>query len=386
MPRSLKLTAGAVLATALLGAGCGSSSSDSAATSSTTAASTTTTGGGGPGGGGPGGQTFADVNLNTNGVSPGGANTAEVVKAVKAFEALLDSAQKSAVSFELSDHVSRVTWSNFPTTNVQRKGVPLRDLSTDQQAAAMNILKVALSPAGYQQVLDTQKSDDWLQANSSGGGSGFGSLLYYIAIHGSPSETEPFMVQFGGHHVARDLTYNGDKVSQTPQFVGTEPTSFDLNGTTYEPLKPESTAMFGMLTALSSDELAKAKMTSGSFTDLVMGPGKDTGVFPTSDGLLVSELNATGKKAVTEALRTYVGDLADSGAQRLLAKYEGELDKTLIGWSNNSTATGESSYIRIDGPSVWIEFINTRSQSTPNIHFHSVYRDKNNDYGSSKPS
>ena len=54
--------------------------------------------------------------------------------------------------------------------------------------------------------------------------------------------------------------------------------------------------------------------------------------------------------------------------------------------ANSTSATGEHSYIRIDGPSIWIEFVDTRSQSTPNIHYHSVYRDKTNDYGSSKPS
>ena len=54
--------------------------------------------------------------------------------------------------------------------------------------------------------------------------------------------------------------------------------------------------------------------------------------------------------------------------------------------STNTGPTDENSYIRIDGPSVWIEFVNARSQSTPNIHYHSVCRDKTNDYGSSKPS
>jgi hypothetical protein len=86
------------------------------------------------------------------------------------------------------------------------------------------------------------------------------------------------------------------------------------------------------------------------------------------------------------AIKAYAGDLNAGAATKLIAKYESELDQTRIGWSNNTGPTDENSYIRIDGPSVWIEFINTRSMSTPNIHFHTVYRDKTNDYGSSKPS
>lgn len=326
------------------------------------------------------------VDLNTNGTSPGGANTAEVVTAVNAFLATLDANQRSAVKFDFADNLSRQTWSNFPTTVVARKGVPLRDLNEEQRSAVLNILKVALSDAGYRQVLDTRKSDDWLAANSNGGKDGFGNLLYYIAIYGEPSDTAPFMVQFGGHHVARPLTYNGDKVSQTPQFVGTEPTAFDLDGVHYEPVKAEASAMFGLLAALSDEQRSAAKMTSGTVNDLMVGPGKDTGVFPSPEGLLVSELSEGQLALVTTAISTYVDDLDEGAASKLVAKYESEYSQTRVTWANNTGATDESTYVRIDGPSVWIEFINTRSMSTPNLHYHSVYRDKTNDYGSSKPN
>ena len=117
-----------------------------------------------------------------------------------------------------------------------------------------------------------------------------------------------------------------------------------------------------------------------------MGPGKDTGAYPTPEGLPASALDAGQKQTVMAAIKAYAGDLNADAATKLIAKYESELDQTRIGWSNNTGPTDENSYIRIDGPSVWIEFINTRSMSTPNIHFHTVYRDKTNDYGSSKPS
>jgi hypothetical protein len=209
---------------------------------------------------------------------------------------------------------------------------------------------------------------------------------YHIAVYGQPSTTQPFMVQFGGHHLARNLTYNGDKVSQTPQFVGTEPTSFPVDGATVEPLSTEATNLFAVTTSLTADQRASAQITSGTFDDLLMGPGKDSGNFPTPEGLLISGLDAGQRQAVMAAIRAYVGDLSTDAATKLMAKYEFELDQTRIGWSNNTGPTDENSYIRIDGPSVWIEFINTRSQSTPNIHYHSVYRDKTDDYGSTKPS
>ncbi len=376
------------MVTVLMAGACSDGSSESATPGTSSAAQGRGPGGGGPGGGGMGNlQTFTAVNLNTDGDSPGGANTAEVVTAAKAFLATLSGDTLTKVNMAFSDNQSRQTWSNYPATVVARKGVALKDLSEAQRTAAFAMLKVALSGTGYQQVLNIQKSDDYLNTLGGNGADGFGSLVDYdVAVYGTPSATDPFMIQFGGHHLARNLTYNGDKVSQTPQFVGSEPTSFTSGGETVAPVKDESTAMFAMVAALSATEKAAAKLTDGTYDDLMMGPSHDDGTFPASAGVAVSSLSAAQKKLVLAAITPYVDDLADDAAAKLLAKYESELDQTKIAWANNTGPTDESSYIRIDGPSVWIEFINTRSMSTPNIHYHSVYRDKTNDYGSTKPS
>jgi hypothetical protein len=383
MRTHLAFTSSAVLTAALVVSGC---SSGDSTTSSSASASTQQSGSQNPGGGG-GMQQITEVDLNSDGASPGGANTAEVVKAVNAFLATLDDTKRDKVEYDFSDNTARQTWSNFPATTVPREGIEMSELTTAQQKAADAVLQVALSPSGAQEDADIRKADNELNSLGGQGADGFGSLKdYYFAVYGKPSTTQPFMVQFGGHHLARNLTYNGDKVSQTPQFVGSEPTSFTSGGTTVQPVKAESTAMFGMLAGLNAKQKKAAEITSGTFDDLVMGPGKDSGTFPASEGLLVSQLTAAQKKLVTAAIRTYVGDLDKTAADKLMAKYESELSRTRIGWSNNAGPTDENSYIRIDGPSVWIEFINTRSQSTPNIHYHSVYRDKTDDYGSGKPS
>ena len=107
-----------------------------------------------------------------------------------------------------------------------REGIALSDLNADQQKAALAVLQVALSPEGYQQDVDIQAADDYLNDGLDGqGADGFGGLVdYYFAVYGTPSNAEPFQVQFGGHTSPRNLTYNGDNISQTPQFVGSEPT------------------------------------------------------------------------------------------------------------------------------------------------------------------
>ncbi|GAA2576204.1 DUF3500 domain-containing protein [Winogradskya consettensis] len=343
---------------------------------------------GGPGGpsGGPGGG-ITEVNLNTGGSSPGGANTKAVATATSAFLATLGAAERDKVEYDFTDHKARQTWSNFPATVVPRPGIELSDLSSGQRIALSKVLRVALSPAGDRQNTDIRTADDYLRSISSQGGEEFGSLKdYYIAVYGAPSYVEPFAVQFGGHHLSRNLTYYGNKVSQTPQFVGTEPKSFTYDGRTVEPLAKESTTLFGLVASLTAKQRSAAQITSGTFDDLLMGPGKDSGVFPAAEGMPVTRLKSYQRTLLTAAIKAYAGDLAPAAAAKLMAKYNAELDRTRIGWSNNTGTNDEHSYIRVDGPSLWIEIINTRSMSTPDVHYHSVYRDKTNDYGSSRPS
>ena len=373
------------LATALsLSVSACSSSEDAASSSAASSSAASSSDSGSPSGGFGDLLQIDEVELDTDGSSAGGANTAAVAAATEAFLATLDGDLLDQVQYDFSDTTARQTWSNYPSAQVPREGVALSGLSEDQLTAALAMLDAALSDTGAQQNNDIRTADDYL---ATLGEDTFGSLVdYYVAVYGSPSETEPFMIQFGGHHLARNLTYNGDAVSQTPQFVGSEPTTFELEGTSYEPVRAESTTMFGMLSGLNEDQLAAAEITSGTFDDLLMGPGKDSGEFPDAEGIAVSELDEAQQQLVMDAITAYAGDLDDAAATALIAKYAAELDQTVIGWSNNTGPTQENSYIRIDGPSVWIEFINTRSRSTPDIHFHSVYRDKTNDYGSSSPA
>ena len=384
---------GVVLATALVAAGCSSDDSSSTATSSpsSSAASSSSaapSSGGPPAGGmGMGGmQTFTAVDLNTDGQNATGANTAEVVTATNAFLATLGADLQDKATFDFTDNQSRQTWSNYPAAQVARKGVPLTDMSDAQKAAALAVVKAMLSEQGYAQVQAIQAADDWLKANSDGGNADFGDTDYYIAVYGSPSATSPFQVQFGGHHLARNYTYDGSTVSITPDFTGTEPKSFEAAGATIAPLQQKASTMFAVFDALSSDQHTQAQLSGGTVDDILMGPGVDSGKFPTSEGVLVSDLPDAQKQLVVAAIQAWVGDAAPGEATALMSAYTAQLDQTRVAWAGSTTVDGESTYLRIDGPRVWIELINTRSRSTPNVHYHGVYRDKNDDYGSTNPS
>ncbi len=84
----------------------------------------------------------------------------------------------------------------------------------------------------------------------------------------------------------------------------------------------------------------------------------------------------------------WVQDMDATVAANLLAIYQSELDGTYVAFTGSGTSGDASSflnsntnYARIDGPSVWIEFVCQSGVVFRNqIHYHTVWRDHVRDY------
>ncbi|MFJ1971086.1 DUF3500 domain-containing protein [Streptomyces sp. NPDC087903] len=342
----------------------------------------------------------------------GGANTAQVVAAANAFLATLSDEQKDTVLYDFDDAAKKTGWSNFPTPVVERNGLKLGDLTDEQEAAALKVMEAALSKKGYEELVEIRKADDYLASlpdtggpgggtpptsptatatgtptaaptgrpPGGGGGANFGSEWYYISFFGLPSRTGEFTLQYGGHHAAYNLTYAGRNVSISPTLTAVEPMEFNWEDLYYAPLEDKRTATVGAVQALTADQLAAAEI-DGSFDDLYLGPGHD-GPFPARpEGVLVGSLSRKQQAKVTTMLKAWVDDLDEKAAARLLAKYVSEYDKTYIGWSGGTTLDNDQTYVRLDGPSAWVEFSNQPGASTDGIHQHTIFRDETADYG-----
>ena len=68
----------------------------------------------------------------------------------------------------------------------------------------------------------------------------FGRDLYFISFLGQPSTTAPWMLQFGGHHLALNITIAGSAGVLTPTLTGAQPAMFEMQGRTIRPLGGES--------------------------------------------------------------------------------------------------------------------------------------------------
>jgi hypothetical protein len=313
------------------------------------------------------------------------SSTAEkVVCLANVFIATLTTAQQTTL---ISDYTkaNAIKWSNLPCGSSCRIGLEFANLTDAQITVALAVVQAAtgtVTGEGYDKISQIRAADDVLA--SAGGGSGYSSKLYFISFLGTPSTTGTWQLQYGGHHLAVNITYKAGAVGgATPEFTGIEPTSWTTSGVTYTPLTPEKSAMAAMLAGLSTTELASAKL-SGTFSDVVLGPGED-GQFPsTKAGLAVSSLTSAQQALVLAAIKRWVQDVDDATATSLLSTYQSELSSTYIGYSGTGLFTTEGDYVRIDGPSVWIEFVCQQGVVyTSQIHYHSIWRDHTRDYGGS---
>ncbi len=117
----------------------------------------------------------------------------------------------------------------------------------------------------------------------------FGKDLYYISILGTPSEKMPWMLQFGGHHLALNITIAGEHGVLTPTLTGAQPALYTSNGKTVRPLAGESDKALALLNALDENQRKQA-ILSFRLADLVLGPGQD-GKTIQPEGLKASGMN-----------------------------------------------------------------------------------------------
>jgi hypothetical protein len=307
--------------------------------------------------------------------------TARIVVAANRFLATLDQQQRGNVLFAFDDEAQRARWSNLPVRMTPRAGLKMGDLSATQRSAAMSLLATVLSARGYEKVQQIVEGDEVLKANERNNPM-FGRDLYYISILGPPSETKPWMLQFGGHHLAVNVTIAGEHGVLTPTLTGAQPALYTLAGKTVRPLGRESDKALALLNALDEGQKKQA-ILSYHVGDLVLGPGQD-GRTIQPEGLKASAMNDRQRAMLLDVISEWSGIVHESAAAARMAELRADLNDTWFAWSGPTTAApGQNitAYYRIQGPHLVIEYAPQRLGGDLSMHVHTMYRDPTNDYG-----
>ena len=317
-----------------------------------------------------------------NGAAAGPASAnAQIVVMAEKLVSVLDAAQRANLQFTFtSDQKTR--WSNLPSPMFERRGVRLADLTQPQRDAVMRLLSVALSADGYRKVNEIMLGDEVLRTQNGGGGRGgrgggpsFGKDEYYVAFVGTPSMTTPWMLQFGGHHLAINLTLRGGQASMTPSLPAAQPAKFTIEGREIRPLGRENDKAFALVNALDASQRGQA-ILSDRVADLVLGPGQD-GRTIQPEGLRASSMTAAQQAMLLNLVREWAGTVTDAFGEPRMAEIKANLPQTYFAWSGPTT-NGSAAYFRIQGPTLVIEYA---PQQGSVDHIHTIYRDPTNDYG-----
>jgi hypothetical protein len=302
---------------------------------------------------------------------------ANIVASANGFLSSLDEGQRSKVLFEFNDAAQRMKWSNLPTM-VPRAGLKMGDLSGPQRKAAMGLLAATLSKRGYEKVLAIVEGDEVLRVASGGRGSMFGRDQFYISILGKPSVKDPWMLQFGGHHLALNVTMVGLDGILTPSLTAAQPAKYTVDGKTVRPLGAENDKAFALINALDGGQRRQA-ILNYKVADLVLGPGQD-GKTIQPEGIKCSSMNASQQAMLLELVGEWAGIVNEQAAMARMAEIKANLSGTWFAWSGPTT-NGMPAYYRIQGPTLVIEYAPQPLGGDPTMHIHTIYRDPTNDYG-----
>lgn len=302
---------------------------------------------------------------------------AQAVKAADAFLETLEQKQLENAVYSFTDDKQRESWSNLPVARVPRGGLRWGDLSDPQKEAAMAILKATLSENGVQQVVDNMNADEYLKRNSKRETS-FGSDQYFLSFLGKPSTTSPWMLQFGGHHLAINVTVVGEEMTLSPSLTGGQPIDYEWEGKQVRQVAEEEDAAYALIASLTEEQLKKA-VTADRYKNLRFGP-KARKIEPAKEGICAADFDDDQTELFEALIKSRISVLNATHAAVEMKAITASLSETWFSWQGPTNPGGDASY-RIQGPKILMEYCPQRLGGIPTNHIHSMYRDPSNDYG-----
>ena len=189
--------------------------------------------------------------LGTYRPAPPDRSPQTMARAAVRFLGSLDAAQRRSARYGLASSERR-RWTNAPVRG-PAGGVALGDLGDDQLRAFSDLLAALLSAKGYGKVRDVMLGDDLRATVDGEPNEGVGIGAFRFAVFGDPSPASRWAVQLDGHHVALNVTLDGDAYSLSPSFIGSYPQAFAVAGAELRPLGAETDLAHELVASLTPE-------------------------------------------------------------------------------------------------------------------------------------
>jgi hypothetical protein len=304
----------------------------------------------------------------------------------------LSDEERKQTKYSFSDTL-RLKWTNLPVGLVPRPGIAYGSLSDSSRIAFHRLLSAMLSSQGYLKITSIMQLDDILntliqQAYETGEltqqvltslqNLKWSHGNFFISVWGEPQNREPWGINFGGHHVALNITVNGKILSMSPLFLGTDPAEVRSGKYAgWRVLSKEEDYGFLLLHSLSEIQKRKAVLNQETPKDIITHPNSSqriTGYY----GLSAKELTKDQKAILQILIQEYTHNFDHAYAHVLYDKITRRgLDKIYFAWIG-SQEKHQPHYYLINGPDFLIEYDNYPGSGN---HIHLILREKGNDFG-----
>lgn len=298
-----------------------------------------------------------------------------IVQSAENFLGSLNNTQRAQCVGELKSHLRR-EWTNLPA-QPDADGIRLGDLNMVQVKMACDLMANLFSEQGYNKIVAIMLADDQLLRGGRAR-PGFGAENFSIVIFGTPSESQPWGFQLDGHHVGVNVSLEGDRMTMSPSFIGTQPQAFKIAGKEYRPFAGETDLAHQLALSLTDEQVRQA-VQGPRRVQIVTGPGND-GRVPQLPGVPCGSFDDEQKTLLLSLIRQWVDDLPEAQASKRMSQISAEVDQMRFGWNGDRAPGSDVSYT-LQSPSLIIEYACQSLGGDPLNHLHSVYRDPTNEYG-----
>ncbi len=328
--------------------------------------------------------------LSIHGLSAQSSST--ISSKTQLFLNTLNSEELSKTNYEFSDSL-RFKWTNLPVGMVPRPGIQYGALSDESRLAFHELMITILSSQGYLKLTSIMQLDDILnvlfQEAFDKGEINEGTLKnlqnlkwahgnYYISIWGKPQDKEPWGLNFGGHHMALNMTITGKSIAVSPFFIGTDPAQVQsAKYAGWRILSKEEDYGFLLLSFLSESQQKKAILSQDVPRDIITNPNSSQRI-DNYYGISAKAFNKDQKAILELLIQEYTHNFEHDIAHRLYDKImKTGIDKVYFAWVG-SLERGKPHYYIINGPDFLIEYDNYPNSGN---HIHAILREKGNDFG-----
>lgn len=309
---------------------------------------------------------------------------AEMASAAHQFLKSLSPEERQKVVIDFDDP-HRQSWHFFPSSMMDqyggRRGLELKEMSSQQRALAHGLLNTALSHRGYLQAMTVialeQVLYDLEQENPMRD-----SGKYHVAIHGQPSADKTWGWSFEGHHLSINVTLvDGQRFCVTPSFFGSNPAivpSGPFEG--LDTLAKEQSLARKLVQSLDGKQRQLAVIADEAPEEIITKAEVRVSAdpFQPPKGIPFAKLTPSQQAMLLELVEQFV--------QKYRAPIVGEIRRRIpitdgeglfFAWAGG-IEPGEGHYYRIQTPVFLFEYDNTQNDAN---HVHAVWRQFEGDFG-----